>query len=69
MAEASEHLNHLIETVLRGKEAEIAINNHPKFGSAKGLVWISDDFNEPLEESKEYMERDNGWILILSYGL
>jgi antitoxin (DNA-binding transcriptional repressor) of toxin-antitoxin stability system len=28
----------------------------PKFGSAKGLVWISDDFDEPLEELKEYME-------------
>ena len=27
-----------------------------KAGSAKGMVWMSDDFNEPLEEFKEYME-------------
>ncbi len=26
-----------------------------KAGSAKGLIEISDDFNEPLEDFKEYM--------------
>ena len=25
-------------------------------GLLKGKVWMSDDFNEPLEEFKEYME-------------
>ena len=25
-------------------------------GCLKGKVWISDDFNEPIEELKEYME-------------
>jgi antitoxin (DNA-binding transcriptional repressor) of toxin-antitoxin stability system len=25
-------------------------------GSAKGLVWMSDDFDAPLAEFKEYME-------------
>jgi prevent-host-death family protein len=25
-------------------------------GSAKGLVWMSDDFDAPLEEFREYME-------------
>ena len=25
-------------------------------GLLKGRVWMSDDFNEPLEEMKEYME-------------
>ena len=25
-----------------------------KAGSAKGMVWMSDDFDEPLEEFKEY---------------
>jgi Protein of unknown function (DUF2281) len=30
---------------------------HPaKAGSAKGRVWISEDFDEPLEDFKEYME-------------
>jgi antitoxin (DNA-binding transcriptional repressor) of toxin-antitoxin stability system len=27
-----------------------------QFGSAKGLIHISDDFDEPLEDFKEYME-------------
>ena len=27
----------------------------PKFGSAKGLIVMSDDFDEPLEDFKEYM--------------
>ncbi|MDM8544255.1 type II toxin-antitoxin system prevent-host-death family antitoxin [Desulfococcaceae bacterium HSG9] len=26
-----------------------------KFGSAKGLIRISDDFDEPLEDFKDYM--------------
>ena len=29
---------------------------YPYAGSAKGLIEISDDFDEPLEELKEYME-------------
>ena len=27
-----------------------------KARSAKGMVWMADDFDEPLEEFKEYME-------------
>ena len=27
-----------------------------KPGSAKGKIWISDDFDEPLDEFKEYMK-------------
>ena len=27
-----------------------------KAGSAKGMVWMSDDFDEPVEEFKEYMD-------------
>lgn len=30
--------------------------NRPKFGSAKGFYEISDDFDEPLEDFKEYMD-------------
>jgi prevent-host-death family protein len=29
------------------------INRHP--GSAKGLVWISDDFDQHLDDFKDYM--------------
>ena len=26
-----------------------------KLGTAKGLIWISEDFDEPLEDFEEYM--------------
>ena len=29
--------------------------NTPKFGSAKGLIKMSPDFDEPLDDFKEYM--------------
>lgn len=29
---------------------------YPKAGSLKGKIWMSDDFDEPLEELREYME-------------
>ena len=28
---------------------------HPRFGSAKGLVMMADDFDAPLEDFEEYM--------------
>jgi len=31
-------------------------SNKPQFGSAKGFYVMSDDFDEPLEDFKEYME-------------
>ncbi len=30
-------------------------NNEPVFGCAKGLIYTSPDFDEPLEEFAEYM--------------
>lgn len=29
--------------------------NNRGYGSLKGKVWMSDDFNEPLEDFKDYM--------------
>jgi len=29
---------------------------YPKAGSLKGKIWMSDDFDEPLEKFREYME-------------
>jgi antitoxin (DNA-binding transcriptional repressor) of toxin-antitoxin stability system len=29
---------------------------YPKAGSLKDKIWMSDDFDEPLEELREYME-------------
>ncbi len=67
---ASQHLSDLIEAALSGDEIFIMKDNQPvvklipvlpmkirpKFGSAKGMIKMFDDFDEPLEELKEYME-------------
>ena len=48
-----------IEFLLQKYQQKQAIVMPPKrpsnFGSAKGLIIMSDDFNEPLEEFQEYM--------------
>jgi prevent-host-death family protein len=72
LTEASPELAHLVEAALRGEEIIIFKDNQPvvkltllepvqkrrpaRAGSAKGLVWMSEDFDEPLEDFKEYME-------------
>ncbi len=35
---------------------EQPVKKRRKFGSAKGLIKIYDDFNEPLDDFKEYMK-------------
>ncbi|MEC4892665.1 MAG: type II toxin-antitoxin system prevent-host-death family antitoxin [Oscillatoria sp. PMC 1051.18] len=68
LAQAEQQLSELVEAATRGEEVVIIKNNQPvaklvpitktkksypaKAGSAKGLVWIADDFDEPLEEFK-----------------
>jgi antitoxin (DNA-binding transcriptional repressor) of toxin-antitoxin stability system len=70
LAEAAANLPHFVEMATQGEEIVIVKDDQPvvklssilpkrhpaKAGSAKGLVWISDDFDEPLEDFKEYME-------------
>jgi antitoxin (DNA-binding transcriptional repressor) of toxin-antitoxin stability system len=71
LAEASEDLIRLVEAVLQGEEVVIlkgdrpvvkltplepSPKRRPQFGSAKGLITMSDDFDEPLEDFREYME-------------
>jgi prevent-host-death family protein len=65
----SEPLTNLVEAALNGEEVIITKNNKPVIkltpvspvkkrrqpGSAKGLVIISDDFDETLEDFKDYM--------------
>jgi prevent-host-death family protein len=69
LAEASQHLPELIEAAINGEEIVITkdeqpvvkltpispVKRHPLFGSAKDLITISDDFDEPLEDFKDYM--------------
>ena len=69
LKEAETQLAKLVEDAARGEDVIIthtdgtafrivpvaAKTAKPKFGSAKGLIEISDDFDEPLEGFEEYM--------------
>jgi len=69
--EAKTQLSKLIQEAINGKQVIIARGNKPvvrlevlpeargerKIGSAKGLILsMSDDFDEPLDDFKEYMQ-------------
>ncbi len=68
--EARTHLVDLIEAAAAGEEVfikkneDLAVQLVPRpvkrrkrqFGSAKGLISMAPDFDEPLEDFKEYME-------------
>jgi len=69
--EAKTHLSKLIQAALNGKQVIIARGNKPvvrlealpearsnrKIGSAAGLILsMSDDFDEPLDDFREYMK-------------
>lgn len=73
LTEASEELVQIAEAVLKGEEVVIFKDNQPvvklvllepsqrrpaKAGSAKGLVWMPDNFDEPLENFKEYIKQN-----------
>jgi len=36
-------------------DSELKAVNNRGYGSLKGKIWMSDDFNEPLEDFKDYM--------------
>ena len=69
VTEAAKKLSDLIDAAISGEEVVIIKDNHsvvkltpttpikprPKFGSAKGLIEISDNFDDPLEDFQEYM--------------
>ena len=68
--EAKTNLSKLIQKVVDGEEVIIARGNQPivklvlieklkpkrRLGTAKGKMKIADDFDEPLEDFKEYMQ-------------
>jgi antitoxin (DNA-binding transcriptional repressor) of toxin-antitoxin stability system len=72
VSEAKEKLEELIEKAAMGETVEITSNGHKatlqvtvfhetdlpprQWGLLKGKVWMSEDFNEPLDDFKEYME-------------
>ena len=67
--EAKTNLPELIDAAINGEEIVIAkdeqhivklvpisrVKPRPQFGSAKGLIAISEDFDEPLQDFAEYM--------------
>ncbi|MFN7139188.1 MAG: type II toxin-antitoxin system Phd/YefM family antitoxin [Limisphaerales bacterium] len=68
---AQESLPELIRQVANGAEVTITQNGKPaakltaiepapktaaKAGSLRGQIWLSDDFDAPLEDLKEYQE-------------
>jgi antitoxin (DNA-binding transcriptional repressor) of toxin-antitoxin stability system len=69
LEQVAHQLDQLIEEVGKGDEVIITRDSHPVaklvaypaesrrpiFGSAKGLITIADDFDDPLPEFEEYM--------------
>lgn len=64
---AKSNLSKILELAIKGEEivitqedkavAKISPIKRPlKRGTAKGKVWMSDDFDEPVEDFQEYME-------------
>ena len=66
--QAGIRFENLVEQASRGQEVVITKNDRPlarlcsasgkrqrQFGSIKGAIWMSDDFDEPLEDFQEYM--------------
>ena len=68
--EAKTHLPDLVEAAMSGIEVVLTKDNrpvvklvplapsepHPRFGSAAGLITMSEDFDVPLEDFKDYMK-------------
>jgi prevent-host-death family protein len=67
--QASHHLEDLVDAAIAGEEVVLTRGNQPavrlvpistsngsrpQFGSAKGLIRMSDDFDAPLDDFDEY---------------
>jgi antitoxin (DNA-binding transcriptional repressor) of toxin-antitoxin stability system len=69
LQEAEKHLRHLIDEAEQGEEVVIIrgdgasfklvplskVKPRPTFGSAEGEIWMSEDFDEPLDDFDDYM--------------
>lgn len=52
--ELRSEVNDFVDFLL-GKGEKESKKKQPKFGCAKGQIYISPDFDEPLEDFKDYM--------------
>ena len=66
ISQAKADISTLLDLVIKGEEIVITQDDQPvakiapikrplKRGSAKGKVWLSEDFDEPIEDFQEYM--------------
>ncbi len=66
ITQAKSNLSKLLDLAINGEEIIITKDDKPvakispikrslKRGTAKGKIWMSDDFDEPSEEFQEYM--------------
>ncbi len=53
--EVADFIEFLVQKYQQNLVKEPPPKRPSQFGSAKGLIVMSDDFNEPLEEFQEYM--------------
>lgn len=53
-SELKSEVNDFIDFLLN-KNKSNEVQASPQFGCAKGLIILSDDFDEPIEDFKEYM--------------
>ena len=53
--EVADFIQFLVQKYQQNQVKESNPKRSSNFGSAKGLIIMSDDFNEPLEEFQEYM--------------
>lgn len=67
--QAKQNFQELLDKTISGGEITITKDGHPyvkivplakakkerKFGTAKGLIKMSDDFNQPLNDFKDYI--------------
>lgn len=55
--EAKNFIEYLVDKTKKGKKEPNSKqnNNIPSFGSLKGKIHLSDDFDAPLDEFKDYM--------------
>jgi antitoxin (DNA-binding transcriptional repressor) of toxin-antitoxin stability system len=70
--QATQRLDELVDAAARGEEVVlvrgdravarlVSVSNGgtrpcPRFGSARGLIQMADDFDAPMEDFREYME-------------
>ena len=68
LEDATDEVRQLFEAALSGEEVRIVSDDDAvrlvpeskkprlQYGAAKDQVWLADDWDEPLEDFKEYME-------------